>query len=102
VKLISVRSRALNDNTSHNVPLTKIGKEQNMDEKYVDPVCGMEISAEEAADSVEYDGATYYFLLARLQGRIRSCPGTVCPSHRWQYKIGNSDAMTCRWQVIHF
>ena len=30
-----------------------------MDEKYVDPVCGMEITAEEAADSVEYEGETY-------------------------------------------
>jgi YHS domain-containing protein len=74
VKLISVRSRALNDNTSHNVPLTKIGKEQNMDEKYVDPVCGMEISAEEAADSVEYDGETYYFCSPGCRAAFEAAP----------------------------
>ena len=32
-----------------------------MDEKYVDPVCGMEVTPETAADSVEYGAKTYYF-----------------------------------------
>ena len=59
-----------------------------MDEKYEDPVCGMEITTEEApADLVEYEGETYYFWLTWLQGRIRSCPGTVCPTHSGKRQV---------------
>ena len=32
-----------------------------MDETYIDPVCGMEVTPETATDSAEYDGVTYYF-----------------------------------------
>jgi YHS domain-containing protein len=51
-----------------------MGKEQNMDEKYVDPVCGMEISAGEAADSVEYDGETYYFCSSGCRAAFEAAP----------------------------
>jgi hypothetical protein len=43
-----------------------------MDEKYVDPVCGMEITTEETADSAEYDGEIYYFV--RPAAGLRSRP----------------------------
>ena len=45
-----------------------------MDEKYVDPVCGMELTAEEAADSVEYDGQTYYFCSQNCKDRFDQNP----------------------------
>jgi len=32
-----------------------------MSDKYIDPVCDMEITAEEAAGKSEYKGQTYYF-----------------------------------------
>ena len=32
-----------------------------MSNKYIDPVCDMEITAEEAAGKSEYKGQTYYF-----------------------------------------
>ena len=32
-----------------------------MSDKYIDPVCDMEITAEEAAGMSEYKGQTYYF-----------------------------------------
>lgn len=35
-----------------------------MDEMYVDPVCGMEVTRETAANSAEYEGQTYYFCSA--------------------------------------
>jgi YHS domain-containing protein len=31
-----------------------------------DPVCGMQVEPATAADSSEYQGTTYYFLLRRL------------------------------------
>jgi YHS domain-containing protein len=45
-----------------------------MDEKYVDPVCGMEITAEEASDSVEYDGETYYFCSPGCRAAFEAAP----------------------------
>jgi len=36
-------------------------KENIMSDKYIDPVCDMEITAEEAACKSEYKGQTYYF-----------------------------------------
>ena len=36
-------------------------KENIMSDKYIDPVCDMEITAEEAAGKSEYKGQTYYF-----------------------------------------
>ena len=32
-----------------------------MDEKHIDPVCGMEVTEEDAACTFEYRGRTYYF-----------------------------------------
>jgi Cu+-exporting ATPase len=32
-----------------------------MDEKHVDPVCGMEVTEKEAACSYDFKGKTYYF-----------------------------------------
>jgi Cu+-exporting ATPase len=32
-----------------------------MDEMYVDPVCGMEVTPETAAESAEYEGQIFYF-----------------------------------------
>ena len=32
-----------------------------MDDKFVDPVCGMEVTPETAAETAEYEGHTYYF-----------------------------------------
>ena len=50
------------DNTPIDEPLTKLGKERTMDETtYVDPVCGMEVTPETAAETVEYGAKTYYF-----------------------------------------
>jgi Cu+-exporting ATPase len=45
-----------------------------MEEKYVDPVCGMEITAEEAADSAEYDGETYYFCSPGCRAAFEAAP----------------------------
>jgi YHS domain-containing protein len=45
-----------------------------MDEKYIDPVCGMEITAEEAANSVEYDAETYYFCSAGCRAVFEATP----------------------------
>jgi Cu+-exporting ATPase len=41
-----------------------------MDEKYVDPVCGMEITA----DSAEYDGQTYYFCSPGCRAAFEAAP----------------------------
>ena len=45
-----------------------------MDEKYTDPVCGMEITAEDAADSVEYEGETYYFCSPGCRAAFEAAP----------------------------
>ena len=45
-----------------------------MDETYVDPVCGMEVTPETAADSVEYEGQTYYFDSAGCRAAFESNP----------------------------
>lgn len=45
-----------------------------MDEMYVDPVCGMEVTPETAADSVEYEGETYYFCSAGCRAAFESSP----------------------------
>jgi YHS domain-containing protein len=50
------------------------GKEQKMDEKYVDPVCGMEVTPETAADSIEYEGHTYYFDSAGCRAAFEAAP----------------------------
>jgi len=42
-------------------PLTTSGKEPTMNETFVDPVCGVEVTPETAAEKVEYGGQTYYF-----------------------------------------
>jgi YHS domain-containing protein len=45
-----------------------------MDEKYVDPVCGMEVTPETAAESVEYGAKTYYFHSAGCRAVFESNP----------------------------
>lgn len=45
-----------------------------MDEMYVDPVCGMEIKPEEAADSIEYEGETYYFCSPGCRAAFEATP----------------------------
>lgn len=45
-----------------------------MDEMFVDPVCGMEVTPESAADSAEYDGQTYYFCSAGCRAAFESNP----------------------------
>lgn len=45
-----------------------------MDEMYVDPVCGMEVTPETAADSTEYDGQTYYFCSSGCCSAFESNP----------------------------
>ena len=45
-----------------------------MDETYVDPVCGMEVTPETAADSVEYGAKTYYFCSAGCRAVFESNP----------------------------
>ena len=45
-----------------------------MDETYVDPVCGMEVTAENAADSLEFDGQTYYFCSPGCRASFEAAP----------------------------
>lgn len=45
-----------------------------MDEMFVDPVCGMEVTPETAADSAEYEGQTYYFCSAGCRAAFESNP----------------------------
>ena len=45
-----------------------------MDRVYTDPVCGMEVTPETAADSTEYDGQTYYFCSSGCCGVFESNP----------------------------
>ena len=37
-----------------------------------DPVCGMEIEPDKAADHTQYGGQTYYFCCAAVQGSVRT------------------------------
>ena len=51
----------------------------------VDPVCGMEVTAETAAGAWEHDGTVYYFCSTGCLERFRAEPGrflTMDPSHR--------------------
>jgi Cu+-exporting ATPase len=45
-----------------------------MDEVYVDPVCGMEVTPETAADSAEFDGVTYYFCSPGCRAAFEAAP----------------------------
>lgn len=45
-----------------------------MDETYVDPVCGKEVTPETAVDSVEYGAKTYYFDSAGCRAVFESNP----------------------------
>lgn len=45
-----------------------------MDEVYVDPVCGTEVTPETAADSMEYEGHTYYFDSAGCRTAFEAAP----------------------------
>lgn len=45
-----------------------------MSEMYVDPVCGMEVTPETAADSAEFDGQTYYFCSPGCRTAFESSP----------------------------
>ena len=45
-----------------------------MDEKYIDPVCGQEVTPETAADSVQYGATTYYFHSAGCRAVFESNP----------------------------
>src|SRR5581483_10572886 len=41
----------------------------------IDPVCGMEVEAAEAAGSAEYHGRTYYFCSENCLERFQAAPG---------------------------
>lgn len=41
--------------------LKRLRKENRMADTYKDPVCGMEVTAETAAGTSDYQGKTYYF-----------------------------------------
>ncbi len=45
-----------------------------MDERFVDPVCGMEVTPETAADTAEFDGQTYYFCSPGCRTAFESSP----------------------------
>ncbi len=45
-----------------------------MEETYVDPVCGKEVTPETAADSVQYGATTYYFDSAGCRTVFESNP----------------------------
>lgn len=45
-----------------------------MAESVQDPVCGMEISAEDAVSTSEYEGKTYYFCAPGCKGRFDENP----------------------------
>ncbi len=50
------------------------GTQTNVKAQIKDPVCGMEIDAEEAFGHLEYEGATYYFCSAQCQGKFEADP----------------------------
>lgn len=39
-----------------------------------DPVCGMELTPDDATSSIRYEGATYYFCSEECQGRFEDMP----------------------------
>ena len=39
-----------------------------------DPVCGMQIEAEDAAGQVEYEGTTYYFCSSMCEQKFEADP----------------------------
>lgn len=45
-----------------------------MEQKVMDPVCGMEISREAAFASVEYEGKTYYFCAPSCHAKFEKSP----------------------------
>ena len=45
-----------------------------MNEKFVDPVCGMEVTAETATDTAEYEDQTYYFCSPGCRATFESNP----------------------------
>ena len=45
-----------------------------MDETYVDPVCGKEVTPETAVDTAEFDGQTYYFDSAGCRAAFEAAP----------------------------
>ena len=45
-----------------------------MEETYVDPVCGMEVAPETAAESIQYGAKTYYFCSAGCRAVFESNP----------------------------
>jgi P-type Cu+ transporter len=53
-----------------------------MNEMFVDPVCGMEVTPETAADSAEYDGQTYYFCSAGCRASFESNPEKYTTTRR--------------------
>lgn len=44
-----------------------------------DPVCGMMINPEEAEDTFDYEGETYYFCCEECKDRFRSNPEEYIP-----------------------
>jgi len=45
----------------YNLCHNQISKETLMSDKFIDPVCDMEVTPETAAGKSEYQGQTYYF-----------------------------------------
>lgn len=46
-----------------------------------DPVCGMTVTRESAADTIEHDGTEYMFCSAHCADKFRSDPGSFVPSN---------------------
>jgi len=45
-----------------------------MEDKHIDPVCGMEVTEENAACSYDYKGRTYYFCAESCRDRFAADP----------------------------
>jgi P-type Cu+ transporter len=53
-----------------------------MDQVHIDPVCGMEVTPETAADSAEYEGQTFYFCSAGCRATFESNPEKYAHARR--------------------
>ncbi|MFO7639473.1 MAG: YHS domain-containing protein [bacterium] len=45
-----------------------------MSERHIDPVCGMEVTEQDAACSYEYQGRTYYFCAEACRDQFTQNP----------------------------
>lgn len=49
---------------------------------HTDPVCGMELSRNTAAEELEYDGKTFYFCAEVCREAFEADPRKYLPEHR--------------------